>query len=45
MIPQSKIENLKLRSDPAERAGAGGQGDQVKQFWILDFGLAVTMPD
>jgi putative tryptophan/tyrosine transport system substrate-binding protein len=32
--PKSQIQNT---SDSAQRAGAGGQSDQVKPFWIFDF--------
>jgi hypothetical protein len=37
MTEQSKIQ--KWLGDSAECAGAGGQGDQVKQFYFLNFGL------
>jgi hypothetical protein len=35
--PKSAIENLKSQGDSAQRAGAGGQGDQI----ILDFRLPI----
>ena len=38
------IPNLKSEGS-AERAGKGGQGDQVKQFWILDFGFSIGRED
>src|SRR3989442_1286974 len=34
---QFKDRQADRSHDSAERAGAGGQSDQMKQFWILDF--------